>query len=122
MALFMKGDRNEAGNYRGVCLLAMGCRLLARVIAKRLRWWAEHLGLMDESQAGFRRGSSTADVMQMMVRMNEDVGDYRRRVKGRGDDFMNESERPVDKLGPRVSLRMIRLAWESVRRLKGVRD
>ena len=98
VALFKKGDRNEAGNYRGVCLLAMGSRVLARVIAKRLRWWAEHLGLMDESQAGFRRGRSTADATQMMVRVNEDVNDYRKRVEGNGGDFMNEDERPVARL------------------------
>ena len=33
--LFKKGDRNDAGNYRGVCLLNVLSRVLARVIAKR---------------------------------------------------------------------------------------
>lgn len=47
--LFKKGDRNDRNNYRGVCLLAMGSgsRILGRVVAKRLGWWAEHLGLLD---------------------------------------------------------------------------
>ena len=69
--LYKKGDREDPGNYRGVCLLAMGSRILARVIAKRLGEWAEDLSLLDENQAGFRKGRSTADVTQMMVRMEE---------------------------------------------------
>ena len=65
--LYKKGDREDPGNYRGVCPLAMGSRILVRVIAKRIGWWSEHLGLLDENQAGFRKGRSTADVTQMMV-------------------------------------------------------
>ena len=43
-------NRREKGNYRGVVLLAMGNRVLEKVYAKRMRWWAEHLNLMDENQ------------------------------------------------------------------------
>ena len=78
--LFKKGDRKDVNNYRGVCLLSMCSRVLARVIAKRLAVWAEWLGLLDDNQAGFRAGRSTADVVQMMVRMEEDVEDCMRRV------------------------------------------
>ena len=74
-----KGSRNDRNNYRGVCLLAMASRILARVLASRLRWWAEWMGLLDDNQAGFRQGRSTADATQVMVRMEEDVMDYRRR-------------------------------------------
>ena len=35
--LHKKGDRNERNNYRGVVLLAMGSRILARIMANRLR-------------------------------------------------------------------------------------
>ena len=34
--LFKKGDRKNVNNYRGVCLLSMCSRVLARVIAKRV--------------------------------------------------------------------------------------
>ena len=78
--LFKKGDRKSVNNYRGVCLLSMCSRVLARVIAKRVACWAECLGLLDDNQAGFRAGRSTADVVQMMVRMQEDVDDCMRRV------------------------------------------
>ena len=95
--LYKKGDREDPGNYRGVCLLAMGSRILARVVARRLGGWAEQLGLLDENQAGFRKGRSTADVTQMMVRINEDVCDMKRRVN-EYDVNMNENDWPVARL------------------------
>ena len=91
--LFKKGDRKDVNNYRGVCLLSMCSRVLARVIAKRLSGWAECLDLLDDNQAGFRSGRSTADVVQMMVRVNEDVEDCMRRVNDVG-----EHEWPVARL------------------------
>ena len=91
--LFKKGDRSVPGNYRGVCLLSMCSRILARVIAKRVSAWAEGLGLLDDNQAGFRSGRSTADVVQMMVRVQEDVEDCRRRVES-----VDECEWPFAKL------------------------
>ena len=75
----MKGDRDDPNNYRGVCLLSMGSRILARVVATRLRKWAEAVHLMDDNQAGFRSGRSMADATQMLVRMPEDGVDLRRR-------------------------------------------
>ena len=77
--IFKKGDRNIKGNYRGVVLLAMGSRILARIMASRIRWWAEKLGLLDENQAGFREGRSTADATQVITRIQEDISDYKRR-------------------------------------------
>ena len=56
----------------------MGSRILARIAVKRLRVWAESVGILDDNQAGFRRGISTADVVQVMVRLEEDVEDLRR--------------------------------------------
>ena len=91
--LFKKGDRADVNNYRGVCLLSMSSRVLARVIAKRVSEWAECLGLLDDNQAGFRSGRSTADVVQMMVRVQEDVVDCMRRV-----DDMSVCEWPVARL------------------------
>ena len=59
--LFKKGERNNINNYRGVCLLAMGSRILAKVLTNRLRDWTEKIGVLEENQQGFRRGRSTAD-------------------------------------------------------------
>ena len=60
--------------------VCMCSRVLGIVIAKRVGRWAEHLKLLDENQAGFRKGRSTADVVQVMQRIQEDVVDYKRRV------------------------------------------
>ena len=46
----------------------------------KLGMWAEKIGILDENPAGFRRGRSMSDVVQVMVRMQEDVEDRRRRV------------------------------------------
>ena len=73
--LHKKGDKNSTHNYRGVCLLAMGSRILARILADRLRIWAEKVELLDEEQAGFRAKRSTCDVTQVMFRIQEDTKD-----------------------------------------------
>ena len=51
----------------------MGSRILAKIMSKRLREWAEHLQVLDENQSGFRAGRSTADATQILVRITEDT-------------------------------------------------
>ena len=75
-----KGDKNEFNNYRGVCLLAMASRILARIVAKRTGWCSEHLELLEENQAGFRKGRSTADATQLIMRIQEDEVDLSKRM------------------------------------------
>ena len=82
--LFKKGDRDNPGNYRGVCLLPMARRILSRVLAERLRIWAEELILLDDEQAGFRKIRSTADASQIMLWLHEDTLDLRRRMEAAG--------------------------------------
>ena len=97
VALHKKGDINVPGHYRGVCLLPMGSRILARVLADRIRIWAEELGLLDEEQAGFRKGRSTADVTQIMIRIEEDTADLRRRIIASGQEIP-EDDMPAARL------------------------
>lgn len=96
--LFKKGDRNDCVNYTGICLLTMLSRILARVIAKRSGWWAEHMGMLDENQSGVRKGRSTGDAAQIMVRMQEDVCDWKRRMEERGLEDRGQEECPVARL------------------------
>ena len=95
--LHKKGDINIPNNFRGVVLLAMGSRILARVLADRIRIWAENLKLLDEEQAGFRKGRSTADVTQIMVRIQEDTVDLRKRIEASGEEIQDE-EKPAARL------------------------
>ena len=71
--LFKKGQRDDINNYRGVCLVSMASRILARIMASRLRIWAEAVRVLDENQDGFR---STADAAQICVRLHEEAGLY----------------------------------------------
>ena len=76
--LFKKEERNNINNYRGVCLLTMGSRMLAKVLANRLRDWAEEIGILEENQQGFRRGTSTADAAHTFIRINEEMDNSKR--------------------------------------------
>ena len=58
----------------------MCSRVLVRTIANRLCRCAEGLGLLDDNQAGFLSGRSTADLVQLMARVQKDVYDCLRRV------------------------------------------
>ena len=64
--LHKKGDRKNPHNYRGICLLPMLSRILARILATRLRKWAEDIDALDENQAGFRKARSAADATQIL--------------------------------------------------------
>ena len=75
-----KGDRNSPNNYRGVCLLSMGRRIVARIVSVRINEWSEGMGLLDDNQAGFRKGRSTADASQIIMRLQEEI--TRRAIQG----------------------------------------
>ena len=95
--LFKKGDRNDANNFRGVVLLAMGSRIVARIAADRIRIWAEEMKLLDDDQSGFRKGRSTADVTQMMFKIQEDTTDLIKRARAIGEEI-DEGELPAARL------------------------
>ena len=60
--LFKTEDKIGRNTYRGVCLLPILSRAL----------WAEEMNLLDENQAGFRKGRSTADATQILIRIQGD--------------------------------------------------
>ena len=95
--LHKKGDKNSTHNYRGVCLLAMGSRILARILADRLRIWAEKVELLDEEQAGFRAKRSTCDVTQVMFRIQEDTKDLFKRAAAKEEEIP-AGDRPTARL------------------------
>ena len=82
-----KEDKKDMNNFRGVCLLPIMRRILGRNLATRPRNWLEATGTLDENQAGFRQGSSTADPTQIFVRIQEDV-----KVVRNMEDISNEGE------------------------------
>ena len=76
-----KGPKNDLQNYRGICLLPLASRIIARVLASRIRLWAEEIGALDENQNGFRKNRSTADATQTIIRIDEETS----RVLGRSN-------------------------------------
>ena len=60
--LYKKGNRQLCDNYRGISLLAIAGKILARVLLNRLIVHLEH-GLLSESQCGFRGGRGTVDMI-----------------------------------------------------------
>lgn len=71
--LIKKGDRANRYSYRGVCLLSICSRILARVMAARIQDWAEETDILGDLQHGFRQGRSTADATQVMIRIQEEM-------------------------------------------------
>ena len=80
--LHKKGTKMDRGNYRGVCLLPLISRIVARIFASRIREWTEELKVLGENQNGFRTGRSTCDATQLILRIDEET----RRVLGNSND------------------------------------
>ena len=104
-----KKDRNKLDNYRGVCLLPLISRIVARIYATRIREWAETIEVLGENQNGFREGRSTCDSTQILIRLDKEA----RRVMGRNE--VNTDNRPgavllnITKAYPRVKRPLL---WE----------
>ena len=66
------GDRDKRvkSTWRGITLLSVGAKLLARVVALRAQRWSE--AWLPEAQMGFRRNSSVDDALQVSRRLVED--------------------------------------------------
>ena len=66
-----KGDRLCCDNHRGISLLSIAGKILARLIINRLTKHIDNLGLIPESQCGFRAGRGTADMSFAVRQLQE---------------------------------------------------
>jgi hypothetical protein len=64
-----KGERGDCNNYRGISLLSVAGKLLARILLSRLLKIAEEV--YPESQCGFRSGRSTTDMIFAVRQLQE---------------------------------------------------
>ena len=64
-----KGDRAECGNHRGISLLAIAGKVLAKIVLNRLKIISEEV--LPECQCGFRAGRSTADMIFTLRQIQE---------------------------------------------------
>ena len=60
VTIFKKGSRTECGNYRGISLLSVAGKILAKVLLNRLQPLSE--SIIPETQCGFRPGRGTTDM------------------------------------------------------------
>ncbi|CAE7901000.1 hypothetical protein AK812_SmicGene13709 [Symbiodinium microadriaticum] len=66
-----KGNKADKSTWRGVTLLSVGSKLLARVVAQRTLKWSDPW--LHEAQAGFRKGRGVDDVLQVTRRIVEEA-------------------------------------------------
>ena len=64
-----KGDHKDCGNYRGISLLSVAGKIMAKVVQNRLSTVAE--AVLTESQCGFRRNRSTIDMIFSLRQLQE---------------------------------------------------
>ena len=57
--IFKSGSNREPQNYRGISLMNSISKIFNGILTARVQKWAEENNVLDESQAGFRRGFST---------------------------------------------------------------
>ena len=56
-----KGDRSQPTNFRGISFMNVIAKIMMGILSERLYEWVERKGILNEAQAGFRRGYSTVD-------------------------------------------------------------
>lgn len=66
-----KGDRNCCDNHRGISLLCIAGKILARLMLNRLIKHIEKIGLIPESQCGFRPNRGTTDMVFALRQLQE---------------------------------------------------
>ncbi|CAH1250247.1 Hypp8829 [Branchiostoma lanceolatum] len=76
ITIFKKGDRSVCGNYRGISLLSIAGKIIARVLLDRLLTVAEEV--LPESQCGFRPSRGTTDMIFCARLLQEKPREQRR--------------------------------------------
>lgn len=73
-----KGPKDDPANYRGIALTNSILKLFTKILARRIERWMESIGILPESQAGFRLGRCCEDqiftlltAIQMHLRFSE---------------------------------------------------
>ena len=54
-------DKRKPDNYRPIALTCTMCKLMEKIVNKRLRWYLESKNFFDPNQSGFRQNRSTLD-------------------------------------------------------------
>ena len=118
-----KRTRDQVNNFWGeVCLLSMCSRVLGRVIAKRVGWWAEHLKLLGgnceakEVRIDCMLFADVSTVVGTKWEMDESVRQVKE-VMGRWDERNNEDKEEMLEFGTEEGeeVRVLRSWMEDLR-------
>lgn len=82
-----KGDPNVVNNYRGISFMDCVIKILMGVLQKRLDSWVEKNQVLNEFQAGFRRGYSTIDNIFSLISLIKIKNSERKKVYAFFVDF-----------------------------------
>ena len=63
------GLKSDTGNYRGISLLSCTFKLFTSILNGRLTRWVESEKILPPNQYGFRKGKSTINALQHIVRL-----------------------------------------------------
>lgn len=76
ISLFKSGKRSLCDNYRGISLLSVAGKILARIILSRIN---QHLTdiIYSESQCGFRKGRGTTDMVFCLRQLQEKAREHK---------------------------------------------
>ena len=100
-----KGSKADKNTWRGITLLSVGSKLLARVVAARLQRWYEPWA--HEAQCGFRKGRGVDDALQTSRRIVEEV------MRSQGDQWYKMVFLDIEQACPRVCKDAL---WEVMRK------
>lgn len=60
-------DPRQATSYRPIALTSCTCKLMEKIVNKRIQWTLEHKNLLNNYQSGFTKGKSTTDNITYLV-------------------------------------------------------
>ena len=69
--LYKTSDRSSCHNYRGISLLSRAGKLPMNIVANRLSDYCEAHGILPDEQCGFRPERSIADMLYVVLRLQE---------------------------------------------------
>ena len=64
--IFKNGSKSDPNNFGGISLLNVMAKLFSIIINRRLEWWVEINGVLNDSQYGFRKNRRPMDPIFIM--------------------------------------------------------
>ena len=111
LSLIKSGALTNPENYRGISLINSISKIFTGILTTQLQKWSEEKRVIDESQAGFRKGYSTIDNIFSLQAI---IQKYLCRPRGRFYCIFNDFKRAFDSI-PHTKL------WNSFQR-KGINE